>query len=279
MAETAEKTMRKFLSSEIHGWKAERKAETYSRETIYDYMDGAGEIYLAYNFKELLVQRYVKTRAPEIIVEVFDMGSGEDAFGVFSYGQGREKGEIGIGQDSEYRGGLLCFWKDRFFICIRTERETPSAKRAVLALGRAISKAIRTKGEKPAILNYLSEDEFLEKSLRYFHNYAILNYHYFVADKNILNLDESTKAILARYKDGKGYLLLVQYQDTEEAKTAFEGFINAYMPDARGSGVIQTENGKWTGAKLEKNFVIILFDALSKAQASSKIEVVRNRLR
>ncbi len=278
-AGTIEDTMLRFLPVEIHGWKAEEKVETYNRETIYDYMDGAGEIYLAYNFRGLLVQRYVKAKAPEITVEIFDMGSGEDAFGIFSHGQGRVEKEMGIGQGSEYRGGLLCFWKDRFFICVRAERETTSAKKAVLALGRAISKSIKAKGEKPGLLNYLPKNELIEKSLRYFHKHENLNYHYFVADKNILNLDKSTKALLARYRDDKSYLLLVQYQNTKEARVALERFMDAYMPEVKEKGIVQTENGRWTGARLQKNFVIIIFDAINKNNTESKIEAIVERLR
>ncbi|MBM4140968.1 MAG: hypothetical protein FJ242_05670 [Nitrospira sp.] len=279
MAETTEYEMLKLLPSEIHGWKAHGKAKLYDRETIYDYMDGAGEIYLTYGFKKLIVKRYEKSSGPEIIVEVFDMGSPEDAFGIFSHGQGRETKSAGIGQDSEYKGGLLCFWKNKFFICIRGERETPQVKKAVLALGRLISKAIEAKGEKPELLKYLPENELLEKDLRYFHKHEILNYHYFVADKNILHLDGYSKAVLARYKDDKSYLLLVQYQNIELANAALESFMKVYMPDAGQKGVIQTENRKWTAATLHQNFLIIVFDALDKAEASSKVEVVRNRLR
>ncbi|MFZ6017433.1 MAG: DUF6599 family protein [Nitrospirota bacterium] len=49
MVDTTENPMLKFLPDEIYGWKAQKKVENYNRETIYDYIDGAGEIYLAYN--------------------------------------------------------------------------------------------------------------------------------------------------------------------------------------------------------------------------------------
>lgn len=279
MAETTEYEMLKLLPSEIHGWKAQGKAKIYDRETIYDYMDGAAEIYLTYGYKGLIVKRYKKASGPEIIIEIFDMGSPEDAFGIFSHGQGRETKSAGIGQDSEYKVGLLCFWKNKFFVCVRSERKAPQAKKAVLALGRLVSKAIKAVGEKPTILNYLPENELFEKSLRYFHKYEILNYHYFVADKNILHLDEYSKAVLALYKDDKSCLLFVQYQNVEKAEAAFKSFKNAYMPDAIKTGIIQTENGKWTAVTLHQNFLIIVFDTLDKAGASSRIEVVRKRLR
>lgn len=90
MAESTEYEMLKFLPSEIHGWKAHGKAKIYDRETIYDYMDGAGEIYLTYEFKRLIVKRYTRASGPEIIVEIFDMGSPEDAFGYLAMARGEK---------------------------------------------------------------------------------------------------------------------------------------------------------------------------------------------
>lgn len=274
----AEETL-KLLPPKIHGYKPHGKVETYNRQTIYDYMDGAGEIYLAYSFKELLVQRYKKAENPEIIVEIFDMVSGEDAFGVFSHAQGRDDKEMNIGQNSEYRGGLLTFWRGRFFVSILARRETAEAKRAVLRMGRAISKTIGVDGKKSGLLNYIREEDFFPKETRYFHTQAILNYHYYLSDENILNLDENTDAVLARYKDDGSYLLLVEYKKEEDARKAFNDFINAYMPEIIQKGIVQTEDGRWTVATAKQNFVIIVLDAITQIQASSKLEAIRGKLK
>jgi hypothetical protein len=47
-------------------------------------MDGAAELYRSYAFKRLMVRRYMKTDHPAIMVELFDMDSSDDAFGIFS---------------------------------------------------------------------------------------------------------------------------------------------------------------------------------------------------
>jgi hypothetical protein len=157
----------------ILGWEVHGKVETYNRETLYDYMNGAAEIYLTYDFRGLSVQRYIKPKSPDIVLEIFDMGFSEDAFGIFSHGQGRE-------------------------------------------------------------------DKFSEKSLRYFHRHEILNYHYFVADKNILHLDRHTDALFVQYRDDKGYLLLVKYRDSNQAKKAYENFTDYEdRLDGRGTVVIK----------------------------------------
>ena len=52
---------------------------------------------------------YQKEGQPEIIVDLFDMGTSQNAYGVFSHA--RETVEQNFGQGSQYTEGLLIFWK------------------------------------------------------------------------------------------------------------------------------------------------------------------------
>lgn len=273
----AQTPMHEFLPKNVLGWKTLEAGKFYSDEEIYDYMNGAGEIYRAYNFKDMLVQRYINKQQQEILVEIFDMQSSEDAFGVFTHTLGRGK-EVDIGQGSEYQRGLLCFWKERYFICVRSENETPEVKISVLDIGKKISKAIKVKGNKPALLQYLSEYKYEERNLRYFHKYEILNIHFYVADENILYLDESTNGILVHHKNEKSRLLLLQYPSEEKATIAYQNFLKHYMPEAVSTGSLQTENGKWTISEKVKNYIFIIFDAIDQKHGNTTIEKIKRRL-
>jgi len=70
---------------EAAGWKWDGKDRVYNSRTVFDYIDGAAELFLAYGFKDLTVRRFEKLGQPPIIAEVYEMGSPEDAYGVFSF--------------------------------------------------------------------------------------------------------------------------------------------------------------------------------------------------
>lgn len=267
-----------LVPRKMNGWKAEGQDEIYSRDTIFDYINGAGEVYRMYGFREVLVRRFIKTGESDITVEVFDMSRPEDAFGIFSHG--REGKEEGIGKGSEYRGGLLCFWKDKFFVCVFAEEDTPSARKTVMNLAKAIDHSIKDKGTKPGILDYLPEEGIIETSVRYFHTHVSLNYHYYLADQNILNLDQHTEALLVRYQQEKSrcYLLLLHYPDVKEAEKAFKSFKQVYMPEAKEPKIIQTEDGKWVGADATQEFVMVVLDAATKAFAQTLLERAKDKL-
>ncbi len=202
-------------------------------ETIFQYLDGAGEVYRSYNMRLLVSRRFHKDGRPDIVVDLFDMGSSDDAFGVFTHDLDGE--DAGTGQGSNYKAGLLSFWKDRYFVSVQTEEETTDTKPAVLDLGKRIAAAIPGNGPAPKLLSYLPPEGLEAGRTSFFHNYSVLNYHFFVADTDILLLGQTASAVLGTYKTagGESKLLVVAYPDEAQAIRAYESFGKNYMPDAK----------------------------------------------
>jgi hypothetical protein len=276
--DTEEETMEMqvLVPGEFSGWKLQQDVETYNRETIFDYINGAGEIYLMYGFKKVEVFHLAKDDQPVILVEVFDMGSPEEAFGIFSHA--REGAEGGIGQGSEFRGGVLCFWKGNFFICISSYQETPETQKTIPLLAGEISRKITVTGEKPKLLNYLPAEGLQKNTVRFFHKHTSLNFHYFLASDNILQLGEHTQAVLAKYLPGNSILLCVLYQNEREAKTAIQSFLGAYIPEAVQSGITRLDENKWVAAKSKGPFVLVVFDVPTKNDAQKLMNAAEAEL-
>ncbi|MFB0564165.1 MAG: DUF6599 family protein [Candidatus Aminicenantaceae bacterium] len=271
------KILDSLLPREIKGWKAVEKDQFYNPHNIFDYIDGAGEVYRSYNFKELLVRRFTRKGKPDIVADFFKMGSSRDAFGVFTHDLEGE--DVEIGQDSTYNAGLLSFWKGLFFISIYAEEETDETKEVVLSLGRFAALAIKEEGEKPDLLDLLPPEYVDKKSIHYFHNHMILNYHFFVSDENIFFLDQKTEAVLGTgFEKGEEYkLLLIRYPDTKKAAKAYRSFIEAYMPDAIEQGLVQTEDKRWTAAGVIGDKIIIIFNALSDISAKGMLKKLESK--
>jgi hypothetical protein len=270
--------MKRLLPLKVGSYQSDGKDESYDRNTTFRYMDGAAELYRSYAFKLLMVRRYLKAGQPPIIVEVFDMGSSEDAFGVFSYEAQDE--EVGVGQGSDYGGGLLRVWKGKYFFNVYAEQEAPSIKQDLLEMGKAIAKSIKIEGHKPKLMNDLPKEGLIERSIRYFHLSHHLNHHYFLSHENILRLGAQTNAVLASYSsptEGKFFLLLIQYSTQKLAKEALQSFVKAYMPDSS-SGVIKTENGRWAVSRVHQKYLIVSFDAPLQERGETLIQATIKNL-
>jgi len=260
------------LPDRVMGWRAEPKDHFFDRETIFDYINGAGEVYRAYNFQRCLSRRYLMTGGPAIVLDIFDMRSSEDAFGVFTHDQDGDS--LDVGQGALYRPGWLSFWKDRFFVSIYSEEETALAEKAVRMLGKTVASHILSEGPKPRILSELPAEGLQPKTVRYLHHPDILNYHFYISDENILNLAPGTEAALGEYRRKEAYarFLLVRYPGGEKAEKAFASLLRHYLPDADSKGVVRLENGKWSAAALEGPLLAVVLEADSRAFAESLIE-------
>lgn len=253
-----------LVPSEIAGWQVTEE-DVFDPETIWDYINGAGEVYRSYNFRRVLARRFEKPEAPDLIVDLFDMGSSLDACGVFTHDLEGE--DAAVGQGSRYKGGLLSFWKDRFFVSVYAEAETDDSREAVFELGRRIASAIPDEAPRPPIFDVLPEPGLDAETVRLFRTHLVLNYHHFIASENILDLGPQTSAVLGSYASGVR-ILAVAYPNAEAAEDAFRKFLEAYMPDASDEGIVQTEDGRYTAARISGSALAVVFDAATESDAS-----------
>jgi hypothetical protein len=248
----------------------------YDRETIFDYINGAGEVYRSYAFSQVVVVVYSGSQQTDITVEMFDMGSPADAYGVFSYA--REQEQAGIGGGYEQKGRVLCFWQNRYYVCVASEERTADSDRALLEVARAISERLPASSDPPDLVAVLPEEGLVTFSERFFHLHQSLNYHYYLARENILNLSSETDAVLARYAPGSTYLLLIRYPTVSEAATAATSFEQQYLADAGDPGMVQTENGKFTSYGSQDRFIVVVLDAESGTAAADLLQATMNGL-
>jgi hypothetical protein len=263
------------LPEKIMAWSKESEDHLYTPQSIFGYINGGAEVYKAYNMRRCLSRRYTTAQGPAIVLDIFDMGTSNDAFGVFTHDPAGEVVELG--QDGRLRPGWANFWKDRFFISIYSEEETPAAQKAVRLLGEKVDSLIKARGTRPKIIRRLPADGLQETSIRYLHHHVILNYHYYLSDENLLNLSPDTEAVLAGYQrnNGKALILLVSYPESNAATGAYANFSRHYLADADKNGMVLLENNKWSASKINGRLLVIVLEADSRQLAEILLKAVK----
>ncbi len=268
------------LPSGVGGWKWDGKEMKYDAKTLFKYIDGAAELYLAYGFQNLTARRFENPNQPPLTVELYEMDSSEDAYGVFSFEHQDET--VGIGQESEFGGGLLRFWKGKYFVSIYGEGEGLEVESGILETGRVVANSIRATGQEPKLVGLVPGRDFglVDKSVRYLKSHVLLNQRFFIAHQNILNLNRKTEAVLAQYLQDKQkiQLLLIRYPDLKQAGDGYQSFMRVYLPDAGGRDRSRTEDGKWTFARQRNEFVFIVFGAPTEANAEALLKATEDKL-
>jgi hypothetical protein len=255
------------LPSAVEGWSWDGQEARYDARTVFDYIDGAGEMFLAYGFEQLSVRRFEKGGQPPLTVECYRMASAEAAFGVFSF---ERQGEgIGIGQGSEQGGGLLRFWKGRYFVSIFADGEGAEAESAILQLARLTATAIQEEGAPPRAIGLIPGRDagLVETSVRYVTSHILLNQRLFIARDNVLGLTRETGGVLAQYgRDAAAArLLVVHYPTAAAAEAAYGRLMAAYLPAATGKDRVRTTDGRWTIARQRQAVLAVVVGAPSEA--------------
>ncbi|MGD9241353.1 MAG: hypothetical protein PVG69_15080, partial [Desulfobacterales bacterium] len=165
-AEMTEKTVN--LPKTIGVWTRPDSTRIIDSSNIFDYMNGAGELYLAYRFDHLEVYEYTADQQDDILVEVYVMNTSNDAFGLLSLdweGESVTFSSFPALQTNStivpptralYGGGLLRMCADTIYARVMAYRETPESREAVLALGQAIA-ANRNPPAEPGLLKVLPQ--------------------------------------------------------------------------------------------------------------------------
>lgn len=252
------------IPDEINGWEAIDDWKKYTKDNLYDYIDGGAELYISYNFKDAYSRVYSNENQPDLRIEIFDMSEPKNAFGVFSLSS--ERNDSLIGQGSQYIEGSMIFWKSRYFISIMAINETEDSKNLIFNLAKIIGKNIIGEGEIPAIVKLLPEYNLKKESIIYFHNHVWQNTYYFLSSDNIFNIDSNCNAALATYEQNNFYcnIIVIDYPDRETAQAAHFKFTIDFFNETDNENIIQLEDGKWLLAELTKNHLIIVFNSRSK---------------
>jgi hypothetical protein len=255
MATPPAQDLSRLLPAEIQGWKPQGKDQYFDHNNLFSLINGGAEVYRALNVKKVVDRRYQNPNGPDIIVDVFDMGSSSDAFGAYHIDI-REEKDVGVGHESEFQGGSLYFWKDRYFVSIVALKQTEASKQAVIAFGKAIAKKIPKKGKKPELVGHLPQKGIVKSQVHYFHDWEGLNRLHFIADENLLGLSKETEGLLARCRPS-GVLVLIRYPYKKDAELAYKRF----------SEVFKDAEGKFSAARASGSLLAVVLSVGSKGEA------------
>jgi len=213
------------------------------------------------------------------------MGTAADAFGAYRHDMHEGKNP-GIGMGSEFLDSSLSFWKDRYFVSLIALDETEEVAQALLMLVKSIAEAVPGNEGFPDMVKLIPKEGKAFERAHYFHNKSLLDRHYFIAEENLLDLDENTEGLLIRCESetptGKkektlpSVLLVIRYGTREKAFSAHKRFTGSYLGEAGQDNMVLKKTGRWAGARCKGHFLIAILDATSQASGTKRIETVLN---
>ena len=242
----------------IPGWDISQKAETYNHDNLFNLVNGQAESFFAYGFKQVAVQRYQDALGSLLNVEIWQLATPADAYGLFSTARAGGPAAIGNEADSD-PGRRLAFWQERCFVSLNALQPVPDE--TLRAFAQAISSKLPAGGEPPGIVNRLPQSGLVERSAIFFHEEMSIQMEVWLGGGNILGLSQATNGVVGRYQlgDGNVRMMLVEYPTTGQAATGLQALQEGNLSNLAASDT----QGKLLGA---------VFGKLDAAQAKSLLQ-------
>jgi hypothetical protein len=246
------------------GWTPKSAPRLMRGEQIFDYMDGAGEIPMACDYRTLAVEEYTGKAGGTITIELYDMGNSANAFGLYSMKRLPNGRVVAMGQPGtpvQAQGGfheLLCH-KGRYTVLLFGDDSGKVKDTDLLALGTTLVNGIREASPPPDLLRCLPQDGYTPRSVKYFHGKTALDTVKFLRE-DIFGMKARPEAAVATYTTPPGKLMVIRYGSTTAAASALraaqasrETKGMAFVQEGRLLGVAWSAKGKpLDGALVER---------------------------
>jgi hypothetical protein len=167
----ADQSVEKYLPpSCAKGWSMEGRVATYDRENLYKYIDGEAELYLPYGFSRAATAMYAKpgNKDQGVVVNIFEMGSLLDAFGIYSNYRSTSAHLINVGAEGFADESQLMFYQGRYFIQIMASGALTHERPLFLSCASEISRRLPPGKGKPAELEFLKIPGSVPASEKYY---------------------------------------------------------------------------------------------------------------
>jgi len=222
-----------FGDAPIPGWTLAAPARTYHKKSIFDYINGAAELYFAYDFRAVATAEY-QDGETSVIIDVYDMTTPENAFGIYSLNRYPGANYVDIGNEGILTDTNLDFWKGRYFCKVYSFDMSEKYQKGVVNFGDRLASNIEEAGAGPSVIGKLPQNSLMPKTARFFSRKLGLDSIHYVSKENVLNLDSKTKGVVAEYQvDGAVFqIFVIEYPSSDAASSAFETYSSHLVKEA-----------------------------------------------
>ncbi len=155
------------LFPEMPGWKKPDAIQVFTPDNLYDYINGAADLYLTYDFKELQVVEYVRDDKASVIIEIYRHGSPTNAFGIYSQERLTNADFLDIGSQGYYEEKVLNFFSGTSYVKISSSNTAKDDRDILVQFAK--STAEKLGGEKgfPSLLEAFPEERKIKNAEKF----------------------------------------------------------------------------------------------------------------
>jgi len=203
-----------FRFPEIKGWKQSGEIQTFIPKTLFEYINGAADLYLMYDFQELKVAEYLNEKKASVIVDVYRHKTPTHAFGIYSQERLSDANFLDIGAQGYVEKNVLNFLTGSYYVKLNSFNTGAEDEEILLNFAKKVSENLGEKGRLPSILSFFPEEGKKKNSEKFI-------------NKNFLGYSFLYSAFTADYElsGTKFKLFVIEGADPKECKDMIQKFL------------------------------------------------------
>ena len=211
-----------FKFPEVTGWKQSGEIQTFIPKTLFEYIDGAADLYLMYDFQELKVAEYLNEKKASVIVDVYRHKTPTQAFGIYSQERLSDANFINIGAQGYVEKNVLNFLTGSYYVKLNSFNTGAEDEEILLNFAKKVSENLGEKGRLPFILSSFPEEGKKKNSEKFI-------------NKNFLGYSFLYSAFTADYElsGTKFKLFVIEGADPKECKDMIQKYVQQTGSPAR----------------------------------------------
>jgi hypothetical protein len=193
------------------GWRLMEGPQTFSRKSLFEHIDGQAELFFKYGYQKsaFAVYQHKDNRENQIELDVYEMGTVLQAFGIFSRFRTEDQSG-GFGSDSYLDERSAFFYQGKYFVLLQaTEPDSEALKQ----WAAAVAKRLPAPSSPPKEIGYFPPVHLKPGSIQYF-------------SESLLGLQFLRRGFLGTYlSGGKEFQLFLAVQGgPQEAQKAVKAY-------------------------------------------------------
>jgi hypothetical protein len=157
----------RIIFPDLENWEKSEEIREFKPENLFDYINGAADSYLSYQFKHLWVKEYTSISGATIKAEVYEHKDQKNAFGIYSIERSPDYPFQKIGAQAYRIDDILNMIIGKYYVKLHGYGMVESEYFVLETLARRISDNLDSQGRLPDILEKFPEDNEIQYSEMY----------------------------------------------------------------------------------------------------------------
>jgi len=155
------------LFPDLEGWTKDGSPEIFYADNLWEYIDGAAEIYLTYDFQRVATLTYESGPEKSLTIDIYEHDTPRNAFGIYSQEKPTEGDFLQIGTQGYYDRGILNFYFGSYYVKIMGFDLGEGEKQFLESTGREVAGGLNAQAVVPKPLQCFPAEGKIAHSERY----------------------------------------------------------------------------------------------------------------